>query len=72
MNRFQVFPMIQAASKIGSQYFLCGEDLVKFAFIVAEAEREKCAKICDEFDDYTAENKADMCAEMIRARGQHE
>lgn len=72
MNRYQIFPMIEAASKIGSRFFLCGEDLIKFATIVAESEREHCAKICDEFDDYTVQNKADMCAEMIRARGQHE
>lgn len=71
MNRYKVFPMIEAASKIGSRFFLCGEDLIKFANIIAEYEREENAKICDEFDDYTAENKADMCAEMIRARGQH-
>ena len=71
MNRYQIFPMIEAASKIGSRFLLCGEDLIKFANIVAETEREACAKICDEFDDYTAQNKADMCAEMIRARDQH-
>lgn len=71
MNRYKIIPMIEAASKIGSRFFLCGEDLIKFATIVAEAEREACAVICDEFDDYRVDNKADMCAEMIRARGQH-
>lgn len=71
MKRHEAFKLIEAASKIGSAYFLCGEDLVKLVHIVAEAEREACAKICDEFDDYKYDNKADMCAEMIRARGQH-
>lgn len=71
MNRYKVFPMIEAASKIGSRFFLCGEDLVKFANIIEDHVREEDAKICDEFDDYKVDNKADMCAEMIRARSQH-
>ena len=43
-------------------------DLVNFAALVASAEREACAKVCDDLweDDGTAYE----CAEAIRARGQ--
>jgi DNA-binding protein YbaB len=43
-------------------------DIEHFAALVASAEREACAKVCDELweDDYTAF----ACAEAIRARGQ--
>ena len=48
-------------------------DLVKFAKLVAAAEREACAKECE----HTAvrmgsEWMAHHCAEAIRARGKHE
>lgn len=41
--------------------------LQRFAALVAAAEREACAKVCDDLwkDNYTAY----ACAEAIRARG---
>ena len=44
------------------------EFLERFAALVASAEREACAKVCDDLweDDGTAYE----CAEAIRARGQ--
>ena len=61
----------------------CMPELVRFAAIVAAAEREACAKVCEEIeDDYRereslryAELKTDAqtgasdCAHRIRARG---
>ena len=45
--------------------------LERFAALVAQAEREACAKLCDEFD---AENphigQGRACAFAIRARGE--
>jgi len=43
-------------------------DLVNFAALVASAEREACAKVCDDLweDDGTAYD----CAEAIRTLGQ--
>jgi hypothetical protein len=35
-----------------------------------EAEREACAKVCEETDDGTPYNLAEECARNIRARGQ--
>jgi hypothetical protein len=42
-------------------------DLVNFASLVASAEREACAKVCDEFNFGQAPQ---MIQKAIRARGQ--
>ena len=34
-----------------------------------EAEREACAKVCEEYDNGRHANAADLCADAIRARG---
>jgi len=41
----------------------------RFAKLVAEKEREACAKVCDAYDNGRYSNAADLCAESIRARG---
>ena len=41
----------------------------KFAKLVAQHEREACAKVCEETDDGTPYNLAKECAAAIRARG---
>jgi hypothetical protein len=45
----------------------------RFAALVAAAEREACAKACEErqevFEKYYTKGLAAMCAEAIRARG---
>ena len=43
-----------------------------FAKLVAEHEREACAKVCDGYSDGRHANMADLCAEAIRARGEQE
>ena len=47
------------------------EDLEKFAKIVAAAEREACAKLCDQIADADGFEGcyADNCAKQIRQRG---
>ena len=45
---------------------VCTEELVAFAKLVAEKEREVCANICEEEQGY----KTAFCALKIRARGQ--
>ena len=67
--------MIELAKQAGWQY-AHGESgfepLWAFAKLVAEKEREACAKVCDELSDkHTWEGcYADECAHAIRARGQ--
>jgi hypothetical protein len=45
----------------------------RFAALVAAAEREACAKVCDEreeiFQKYYTKGLPALCAEAIRARG---
>ena len=47
------------------------EDLEKFAKIVAAAEREACALICDSYAENSSSpmNFAENCAQSIRQRG---
>ena len=45
-------------------------NLDRLAKLVAEKEREACAKLCDAYDNGRHSNAADLCAEAIRARGQ--
>jgi len=47
-----------------------GDQILAFAKLVAEAEREACAKLCEETNDGTPYNLAEECARNIRARGQ--
>jgi hypothetical protein len=42
----------------------------RFAKLVAQHEREACAKLCEQTNDGTPYNLAEACAEAIRARGQ--
>jgi hypothetical protein len=46
------------------------EELERFATLVASAEREACAKVCDDLDKMRGYSYADKCATAIRARGQ--
>lgn len=45
------------------------EFLEAFFLIASEAEREACAKVCEETDDGTPYNLTEECAAAIRARG---
>lgn len=51
------------------RYFICAdadvEEVERFAALVAAAEREACAKVCDGWLHATGND----CAEAIRARG---
>jgi hypothetical protein len=49
------------------------EELIRFAALVAAAEREKCAKVCDEIANKPSNvvlGVALDCAAAIRARGE--
>ena len=45
-------------------------ELERFAALVAAAEREACAKVCDEYETARHDNNASLCAAAIRARGE--
>ena len=69
MNRDDIIRMAHEAQM--PFYWRTGEityldKLERFAALVAFAEREACAKICEEHSTWTGR----MCAETIKARGQ--
>jgi hypothetical protein len=81
MNREQI---IQMAREAGFDYsgteftwesVICTEELERFSKLVAEHEREECARICEDLDTVNFKSKSwDEgtldCANAIRARGQ--
>ena len=44
--------------------------LGRFAALVASAEREACAKVCEEYENDMGYGQPQKCADAIRARGQ--
>ena len=59
----------QLITEFDEAYISCTylQDLEKFAALVASAEREACAKVCEAIGQH---NIINQCAEAIRARGQ--
>jgi len=53
-------------NEIQTNAMVFGAILERFAALVAAAEREACAKVCEE----PGWNAANWCATQIRARGQ--
>ena len=62
MNREDIVRMAQETGVTAERV----RDLVNFAALVASAEREACAKVCEDSVEYAG----DTLAESIRARGQ--
>ena len=46
------------------------DELARFAALVAAAEREACAKVCDEFESDADPDAGAVLAAAIRARGE--
>ena len=73
MTQDEIIEMAQECKLIGMRPHLDGiysEALVAFAKLVAEAEREACALICDDQALGAYWEGADACAAAIRKRGQ--
>ena len=68
MNREDIIRMAREAGLVNWEATAYANELERFAALVASAEREACAKLCEENWRYTA-NASEM-AEYIRARGQ--
>ena len=68
MNREEITRMAQEAGFVGMD----GEHggLRRFAALVASAEREACAKVCEDLDAWNMDDPASTAAKAIRARGQ--
>jgi len=79
MNREDIIRMAEEVGIKDSllyEHWRCNvESMTRFAELVASAEREACAKLCETFDQREMFNDEDMavadaCATAIRARGQ--
>ena len=70
-----IIRMAKQAGFADEEIDTCQQILIHFSKLVAEHEREACAKVCETFDQREAFNDEDMavadaCATAIRARGQ--
>jgi len=70
-----IIRMAKQAGFADEEIDICQQILIHFATLVAQQEREACAKVCETFDQREAFNDEDMavadaCATTIRARGQ--
>ncbi len=59
-----------AAPTDGSLWLFSESHLERFAALVAAAEREACAKVCEEYAGPFNSHRIGECAAAIRARGQ--
>jgi len=62
MSREEIIRLAESAG-----ITVIGEAVWRLCELVAAAEREACAEVCEEF--YSVEGIAQDCAEAIRARG---
>jgi len=73
MNTEEIIRMAQECQLIGMRPHLDGiyqQSLVRFAALVAAAEREACAKVCEVQEETGGEwDIQQKCANAIRARG---
>ena len=63
-----MIPLEGAVNALGKSVPL--DWLIDFAKLVAEKEREECAKVCEQEIDIDGISTAKAFAEIIRARGQ--
>jgi hypothetical protein len=71
MNREDIIAMAREAGfkKAGDAYCGLAHELERLAALVAAAEREACAEICDRFQARDVGMQPAECAGAIRARG---
>ena len=75
MTQDEIIEMAQECRLIGMRPHLDGiysEALKAFAKLVAEAEREACAKVCEDLDLWSMDDPGSTAAKAIRARGQND
>lgn len=79
MNKEDIIRMARGAGCNDEFVKLAPDWLERFANLVAAAEREACAKVCEELRDYWLRGRgryefmgegADVCADEIRAMGE--
>lgn len=59
-------------SRYPDLFIASGQELARFAALVAQHEREACAKVCDDFEhpNWDFMEGANLCATAIRTHGE--
>ena len=74
MNKAEVFRMARMAGIDSVQQYDSDTSPIvlieRFANLVASAEREACAKLCEQYENDMGYGQPQKCADAIRARGQ--
>jgi hypothetical protein len=70
MNREDVIRIALEVGFYDDEVNKCQLMLERFAYLVAQQEREACAKVCDAFQARDVGMQPAECAGAIRARGQ--
>lgn len=75
MTRDDIIRMAREAGfeELGSRAddWVCfGDEIERFANLVAAAERSACAQVCEEFEEDMGHGIPQRCANAIRARGE--
>ena len=73
MTKEEILKIAQECNLLGMRPHLDGiysESLEAFAKLIAEKEREECAKIADSYADGLERNYSEIIADKIRAKGQ--
>jgi hypothetical protein len=68
MNREDVIRIALEVGFFDGEIDKCQLMLERFAYLIAEQEREACAKVCEAWQEWGADGA--LLAKAIRARGQ--
>ena len=68
MTQDEIIKMARQAEFVNLD--LCSSELERFARLVAAKEREACAKVCEQEQEYWGWDKVFDAAKLIRARGE--
>jgi hypothetical protein len=66
MTKEEIFALAEKADL----YLASDDSVINFAKLIAEKEREECAKLCEQEKDIDGISTAKAFAEIICARGQ--
>ena len=65
-----IIRMAKQAGFADEEIDTCQQILIHFAMLVAEHEREACAKVCEDLNAWNMDDPASTAIKAIRARGQ--
>jgi len=70
MTQDEIIKIAKEVGFVDEEIDKCKLMFERFAFLVAQNEREACAKVCDKYAGPFNAHRIGECADAIRARGQ--